>query len=239
MRLDDPGLVRREYATEDGLRARRSIYRGNALTEPAEAALAAVAEKHAERVLEVGCGWGEFAARLRDELHAEVTAVDISPRMVELARERGLDARVADVRELPFRDGEFDCVVANWMLYHVADLDRALEEVARVLRPGGRLVATTTSHEHLAELWSRVGRDRASEPSRFFAETGEHTLRRHFGSVERRLYKAEVVFPDTAAARGYVEASVAHKHLAGRMPELDGPLTAESVNAIFIAEKPG
>ena len=114
-----------------------------------------------------------------------------------------------------------------------------LGEIARILRPGGSLVATTTSHEHLVELWSLVGRDRASEPPRFFAETGEVALRKHFASVERRLCRAEVVFPDTAAARGYVEASVAHKHLADRMPELDGPLTAHSVNAIFIARKAG
>ena len=44
--------------------------------------------------------------------------------MVELARARGVDARVGDVQELPFADGAFDCVVAAWMLYHVPDLDR-------------------------------------------------------------------------------------------------------------------
>ncbi len=239
MRLDDPELVRNEYATETGLRSRRSVYRGQALSGPIDAALAAVAEVRPTEVLEVGCGWGDFSARLRDELDVEVTATDLSPRMVELARERGLDAHVADVRALPFQDSEFDCVVANWMLYHVDDLDRGLNEIARVLRPGGRLVATTTSHEHLAELWGLVGRDRASEPARFFAENGEDALRLQFASVECRVHRAEVVFANSAVARNYVAASVAHKHLAESMPAFEGPLTARSVNAIFVAETAG
>jgi ubiquinone/menaquinone biosynthesis C-methylase UbiE len=131
-------------------------------------------------VLEVGCGWGELAQRVADELGAQVVAVDSSPRMVELARERGVDAQVADVQELPFDNGTFDCVAANWMLYHVSDLNRGLAEIARVLRSGGRLVAATNGLQHLAELWSLVGRDRAAEPSRFFAENGESWLRAHF-----------------------------------------------------------
>ena len=66
---------------------------------------------------------GELAERVRKELGGEVVAVDISPRMVELARARGVDAHLADVQSLPFEDGEFDCVAANWVLYHVPDLD--------------------------------------------------------------------------------------------------------------------
>jgi SAM-dependent methyltransferase len=238
--LDDPELVRAEYATEAGLRARRSFYAGSvAAAEAFDAALAAVADAQPRRVLEVGCGWGDFAARLRDELGADVVAVDLSPRMVELASGRGLNARVADVQALPFGDATFDCVAALWMLYHVPDLDRGLAEIARVLDPGGRLVAATSSHEHLVELWSLVGRNRASEPERFFAETGEAPLRRHFARVERRDLRGEVAFADADAVRGYIRASVAHKHLAERVPDFQGPLAATCANALFVAEKPG
>src|SRR5207247_10358646 len=78
------------------------------------------------RVLEVGAGPGEFAERLGRDLGVEVIAADLSPRMVELARDRGVDARLGDVQELEFEDGSFDCAVAAWMLYHVPDLDRGL-----------------------------------------------------------------------------------------------------------------
>lgn len=163
--------------------------------------------------------------------------MDISPRMVELARERGVDTRVGDVQELPFADGEFDCGVANWMLYHVPDLDRGLRELARVLRPGGRLVATTNALQHLGELWALVGRNRATEPLRFFAETGEASLRAHFVRIERRDVAGLVEFANADAVRQYVSSSVAHKHLAARVPELDRPLVATNLNAIFVATK--
>ncbi len=237
MRLfDDPEVVRREYASEAGLVARASVYQGVYGPQGPEVAFDAVREVEPKRVLEVGCGWGEFAARMAAELAAEVIAIDQSERMVELARERDVDSRVGDVQELPFDAGSFDCAVANWMLYHVPDLDRALSELARVLRPGGRLVAATNGRRHLDEVWSLVGRNRDDEPLRFFAEDGEEPLRRHFARIERRDVIGEVVFDDRDAVRGYIGSSIAHKHLADRVPELAGPLTATRVNAIFVAE---
>lgn len=237
MSLSDPDIVREEYSTENGLRARASVYEGIAGPDAREAAFEAVRDAAPVRVLEVGCGWGEFAARIAEELGAEVVAIDQSPRMVELAREHGVDARVADVQELPFGDGEFDVAVANWMLYHVPELDRGLAELARVLRPGGRLVAATNSLDHLAELWALVGRDRRDEPERFFSETAEEPLRNHFARVNRRDVVGTVTFPDADAVRGYVASSVAHKHLAEAVPELDGPLVATRHNTVFVADR--
>jgi SAM-dependent methyltransferase len=149
---------------------------------------------------------------------------------------RGVDAHVADVQALPFPDGEFDCAVANWMLYHVPDVDRALAELARVLRGRGRLVAATNSLDHLGEMWALVGRDRRREPLRFFAETAEPFLRRHFFRVERRDVSGVVRFPDREAVRRYIGASVAHAHLADRLPPLAGPLEATRCTTIFVAE---
>jgi SAM-dependent methyltransferase len=238
VRLDDPEVVRREYADEAGLRTRAAVYRAVAGDDAREVAFEAVREAQPKHVLEVGCGWGENAARLREHLGADVVALDLSPRMVELARARGVDARVGDVQELPFANEAFDCAVANWMLYHVPDLDRALGELARVLRAPGRLVAATNGLRHLHEVWSLVGRDRGDEPVRFFAETGEAALRRHFERVERRDVEGSVTFADADAVRDYVASSVAHEHLAARVPSFDGPLTATRIAAVFVAESP-
>jgi SAM-dependent methyltransferase len=237
VRLDDPELVGREYASEAGLRARASVYQGLAGPDAREVAFEAVRAASPSRVLEVGCGWGEFAARVRDELEAAVVAIDLSPRMVELARERGLDARVGDVQELPFGNGEFDCAVANWMLYHVPDIDRGLMEVARVLRPGGRLVAATNSRRHLEELWLLVGRDKSAEKRHFFSDDGEELLRGHFDDVSRTDLESAVTFPDADAVRGYVASSIAHKHLADRVPELSAPLVATRRSTVFVARR--
>jgi SAM-dependent methyltransferase len=236
VRFDDPELVRREYATEDGLRARAAVYEGVSGPDARDTAFEAVREAEPDRVLEVGCGWGEFAERLVKELGVEVIAVDQSPRMVELARERGVDARVGDVQALEFADASFHVTVANWMLYHVPDLDQALSELARVLVPGGRLVAATNGLDHLGELWALVGRDRHEEPGRFFSERAEEPVLRHFASVERRDVTSTVRL-DEDAARGYIASSVLHKHLADTMPALDGPLAATRHNTIFVATK--
>src|SRR5262249_23168386 len=153
-----------------------SVYQGVAAQEAQAVALDAVVEANPETVLEVGCGWGDFALRVAAETGATVVALDLSPRMVELARAQGVDARIRAVQDMPFADGKFDCVVANWMLYHVPEVDRGLAEIVRVLRPGGRLVAATSGFEHLGELWSLVGRDRSAEPPRFHSENGEERL---------------------------------------------------------------
>jgi SAM-dependent methyltransferase len=237
MRLDDPELVRREYATEAGLRARWSVYEGAAGPDPWDIAFEAVAACEPSRVLEVGCGWGELAARVAHEVGADVVAVDSSQRMVELARERGVDANVGDVQDLPFEEASFDCVAANWMLYHVPNLDRGLAEIARVLRPDGRLVAATNGLQHLGEMWALVGRDRTQEPTRFFAETGEEALRPYFADIERIDATRPVTFRDAAAVRERIGSSVAHRHLAERVTDFDGPFEATAVQVVFVARR--
>jgi len=236
-RLDDPALVAEEYADESRLRRRASAYTGEATALDARVpAVAAVVAAAPRRILEVGCGWGELAEWLARETRAEVVATDLSPRMVELARERGVDARLADVQDLPFGDGEFDVVVAAWMLYHVPDLDRALSQLARVLRPGGRLVAVTNARFHLMELRDLVG----SGPSTlsFARETGEELLAPHFAQIRREDVDGHIEFADRAEVEEYVRASISMSPFVGNLPAaVDEPFRAGRANSIFIAEK--
>src|SRR5215210_7756399 len=198
MRLNDPELVRRQYETEAGLAVRRDAHlRFREGPDAFETAFALVAAAEPRRVLEVGCGMGHFSERVAQGSSAEVVATDLSSRMVELARARGLEALVADAEALPFGDGEFDCAVANAMLYHVERLERALAELARVLAPEGRLVATTVGAAHMAELWQLVGFVLPERP--FSRENGEEHLRGHFAHVERHDVDAVLAFPDAAA----------------------------------------
>ena len=135
-------------------------------------------------MLEVGPGQGELSERIAGELGADVVAVDQSERMVELTRSRRIEALVGDVQALPFENESFDAAVAAWMLYHVPDVDRAVAELARVLRPGGRLVAVTNSAWNLSELWSLVGETPKADYA-FGARERQGSARRQFTRVER------------------------------------------------------
>jgi len=159
---DDPAYVRRQYEDETGLRARKAIYGQTGGVDARDVAVAAVREAEPSRVLEVGCGEGELAERLVAELGVELVAIDQSERMVELARARGVDARVGDVQELPFEDGSFDVVISNGAINLSPAKHLVFAEAARVLRPGGRLaiadmVSATALEESTrrnTELWA-------------------------------------------------------------------------------------
>jgi ubiquinone/menaquinone biosynthesis C-methylase UbiE len=114
--------------------------------------------KHA-LVLELGCGpgwlWKENLARI--PAGWEITLTDFSRGMLEEARRNLVGGRpfafeVADAQAIPFDAAAFDAVIANHMLYHVPDPSRALAEIRRVLKPGGRFYATTVGETHLREL---------------------------------------------------------------------------------------
>lgn len=233
---NDADLVRAEYADESSFAVRAAAWQNVAGARPREEAFRAVAEVAPKDVLEVGCGRGELGARIGGELGARVVALDLSERMVELAREAGVDARVGDVQELPFEDSSFDCAVAAWMLYHVPDVDRGLAELARVLRPDGRLVAVTNGERNLPELWEQFG-ERSRRIHAFSVENAEGQLRKHFTRVTRRDANGIVTFPDWEAADRYVSASVTRRDLAGKLPRFDGPLECSLIVSIFVAER--
>ena len=240
MRLDNPLLVRWEYASEERFAKRNAIF--HELLEgsnPEDVAFEAVAACTPKRVLDVGCGLGALAERFSSELGAAVKAVDTSSRMVELTRARGIDAQVGDAEQLPFPDGEFDCVVAAWLLYHVRDLEKALTECARVLRPGGRLVASSYFENNMSELWDLIEGLGPRDALSFSHTNGAELLRKDFAKVDQLDIESTLVFPDTAAIQEFVASTIDRAHLAPMVPETQGPFTATTRHVVFTAEKAG
>jgi SAM-dependent methyltransferase len=227
---DDEGLVRREYETDAGLAGRKAFWERRGARGTLETAFDEVLQFRPARVLEVGCGQGEFAERLAGR-GVDVVAVDQSEHMVGLTRARGVDARVADVQDLPFADDEFDVAVANYMLYHVPDLQRGLAELARV---APRLVASTNGVRSMAEMWELVGRDLSPRRRLFFRETGESFLRRHYRTI-RAIDHDGTIDMTAADMRAYIAHSIAHKHLAARVPDFEGATTVTLSGAVFVA----
>jgi len=232
MRYDDPAHVQEQYEREDNLRARQGLYEETEGPNARDVLWQTLVEWQPRLMLEVGGGPGELAQRLQEELGASVAFVDSSPRMVELARARGVDAEVGDIQELPFPDGTFDTVVAAWMLYHVPDLDRGLAEVARVLQPGGALIAVTNSVHHLSEL-----RDLVAQPNMwadaFSRENGESYLGRHFAHIDRFDLETVVTVRDREKLVAYRDSMNVETQ---PVPEdLELPFVVHGRSSIFLA----
>ena len=234
--MTQPAAVRAQYAREGNLETRRSVWQPTSDgRDPAAVAAAVVGEAAragGAAVLEVGCGTGAFAERLAAENpDATIVATDQSERFVELTAARGVEARVADVQDLPFPDDSFDVVAAMWMLFHVPDLDRGLAELRRVLRPGGLLVAVTNGNEHTADL----RRDAGGEPlvTLFSSENGEEALLRHFDAVRREELATRAVFADHAAAVAYLDTL--QDDTEWDLPAFDGPREYAGHVTVFTA----
>jgi len=113
--------------------------------------VAAAGIHHGSRVLDVGCGAGEFLAFV-SALGAEAVGVDPAEGMRALGMERGRDIRDADAEHLPFTDGAFDVVTAFNALQFAYDTFDALDEMARVAQPGGRIVIANWAERERNDL---------------------------------------------------------------------------------------
>lgn len=173
-----------------------------------------------EVVLDIGAGTGSHYERLmRDKPHLRYYALDLSPQMLRCHPGEAGRLACADALRLPYADASFDVVMANDMLYHLADLDRCLREIKRVMKPAGRLLAATESLFSLPELQvllrraivllSRNGAN-ADPPlapvDAFALENGARILRRHFYAVVRHDLPAALHFPDIEPALDYVDS---------------------------------
>lgn len=144
-------------------------------------------------VLEVAVGTGLNLGKYPHDV--KLTGIDLSEEMLRIARSRAqelgrsVDLQQGDAHALPFGDDAFDTVVCTFGLCAIPDLEAALDEMARVLRPGGKLILV----DHIAST-SRVARgvQRALEVVTV-PIGGEHFLRRPLKKVEQRPFTVQRV----------------------------------------------
>jgi SAM-dependent methyltransferase len=171
------------------------------------------------RILDVGCGdaglWTTQRARIVPTWR--LTLADTSPGMIAEAQRILTDPpcavrfAVADAQNLPFDDHSFDAVVANHMLYHVADLNRGLGEIRRVLRPAGRLYASTNGIDQMRELRDMVRPFAPYLPftlgqtaAAFGLENGSDLLARHFDRIQPDGYPDSLEVTETEPLLAYI-----------------------------------
>lgn len=186
-----------------------------------------------QQALDAGCGTGAFLVPLARRLTpqgATVIGLDLAEGTLGQARARvqaeGLPVNcvIGDVEALPFDDGSFDLVLANYMLYHVPNLEQAIAELRRVLRPGGMLLAATNGEGHMRDLWRleeqafiRLGvslqtvaalmeRGRAAGEMSFRLDNGEQWLRRAFTEVRLERYPDELRVTEVEPLVAYLDS---------------------------------
>jgi len=174
------------------------------------------------RVLELGCGPGGLWTANRAGLPASwrVVLTDLSPGMASTAKQnlgdvaRPFTFAVADAQTIPARTDTFDGVIANHMLYHVPDRERSLAEMRRVLKPGGRIFATTVGKSHMKELWDLVApfvpdihaRTRSVSQG-FTLENGSEQLESVFTDVVRYDYEDALEVTEVRPVIDYIKSS--------------------------------
>jgi SAM-dependent methyltransferase len=164
LRVNDYDGIAEAYSAENEANLVNAYYERPAM-------LALAGEVAGRRILDAGCGSGPLLAALRDG-GAIVAGFDKSAGMIELARRRlgdDADLQVADLGSpLPFPDDTFDDVTASLVLHYLEDWGPALAELRRVLKPGGRLIASV-DHPFAVNLMYREGGRKAGRKADYFA----------------------------------------------------------------------
>ena len=181
------------------------------------------------RVLELGCGPGLFWRSNLGQIPAdwEITLSDFSPGMLQDAqktlgeRSQRFSFQVIDAQRIPFADASLDAVIANHMLYHVPDRPKALAEMRRVLKPDGRLYATTVSDTHMREVRELVRRVAGSATARapaiaaFTLENGAAQLATSFSSATLERFEDALRVTEVQPLLDYLLSGSAMRVLVG------------------------
>ena len=235
-----------QYATDVNLRARIDLHQrfSTAKEDWHRWVFDRVAPPEGARILELGCGPAELWKRNLDRIDPtwQLTLSDLSPGMIEAAQQvlgDRAEYAVADSEELPFAGEQFDVVVANHMLYHVADRPRALAEIRRVLRPSGAFHAATNGAGHLEELAALFDASFRRHIEAFGLETGPPQLEPFFSDVRIERFEGELVVTEVEPVVAYIRSSTVYD---GR-PLDDATRTVEAAitvdGAFRIATKAG
>ncbi|HUS15045.1 MAG TPA: methyltransferase domain-containing protein [Chloroflexia bacterium] len=171
------------------------------------------------RVLEVGCGPGRLWRDNGDRIPPgwTITLVDFSAGMLERAEDELADLgrdfifEEANAESLPLGAGAFDAVIANHMLYHVPDRERAIGEMRRVLAADGTLYAATNGAAHMRELDAllhEVAPDVTFGGNLpFTLENGAEQLAPFFADVRLERYEDALAVTEAAPLLAYVDSS--------------------------------
>lgn len=175
------------------------------------------------KVLELGCGTGKFWLKNKDNIDnsLNITLSDFSKSMLRIAKDKlkevdyNFKYEEINVENIPYEDNSFDVVIAEHMIYFAPDVEKALLEIRRILKPGGVLYVTANSCETMAELNklaekfdSSLGIDNNGYSTRFELENGEGILKEYFNKVDVEILEGKIIVDDPEPVVSYKASTI-------------------------------
>jgi ubiquinone/menaquinone biosynthesis C-methylase UbiE len=174
-----------------------------------------MALKEGFRVLEIGCGPGNLWKNNLEHLPQNTTLIltDLSIGMLKTSQNLLDDSRFqfvcTDADSISFPDATFDLVLANHMLYHVADLSGTLQGIRRILKPGGRLLAATNGFRHMAEVFDLIHKfeprfEKITYFLGFNLQNGKEILAQHFSTIQQKKHQCHLKITESEPLVDYI-----------------------------------
>ncbi|NFE95138.1 MerR family transcriptional regulator [Clostridium botulinum] len=187
------------------------------------------------KILELGCGVGKLWIKNQDFIdeNSEIILSDFSPNMLKCAKNNleNLDYKFKykkiNAEDIPYDDESFDVVIAEHMLYFVTDIEKALSEIKRVLKPNGIFYVTTNSCNSMIELNKLAEKfdpnldiNNNGLSSRFDLENGEKMLKKYFNNIESEILEGKIIVDKAEPVVSYKASTIqGNSILVGRKRE--------------------
>lgn len=172
------------------------------------------------KILELGCGDANLWKKNKDRIPKglDITLSDFSKGMLSDAKinlgkkAEAFKFQIINAEDIPYDDCSFDMVIANHMLYHVDDIEKALSEIYRVLKPGGYFYCSTVGQNHMIEIRDIMNKFKSETmdikssdiTSRFKLENAMGRLEKWFDSIEMKPYEDNLIVTESAAIVDYI-----------------------------------
>ena len=181
-----------------------------------------------DKVLELGCGNGKLWLKNKEKIETDlnITLSDFSKSMIKSAKnnlkEINMDFQYKEINaeKIPYKDETFDVIIAEHMIYFVSNIEKALEEIKRVLKPNGKVYITTNSKNTMNELNElcekfapNSGLSNNGLSERFNLEEGEKLLKKYFNNVSLNILEGKIILSESEPLVSYKASTIQGKSI--------------------------